>query len=129
MITIPLRRHIMISREITEKVQTAINQGKIRPDQKQWAIDYAKRDPEGFEVFVAKAPGIPVMQETPARDADEIDETQRMINALFGIDDETFRKYHGSIEHVPTTGIDETQRAINRMCGVDDETYRKFGKR
>lgn len=37
-------------------VAKAMKAGKITPDQKDWATEYAKRDKAGFETFVAKAP-------------------------------------------------------------------------
>jgi hypothetical protein len=151
-LTIPLRSDVMKNRTPEEMVRSALARGKIGPDQEKWAMEYATRDPKGFEVFVNKAVAIPPA--TPAKDKEkEIDETQRMINALFGIDDETFKKYgprrcaggcgRGCRRHAedhqpplrieePRRGadakdLDDTQRHINRLCGVDDETFLKHG--
>ncbi|MBP7527551.1 MAG: hypothetical protein KA801_06495 [Syntrophorhabdaceae bacterium] len=136
-----------------EMVRSALATGKISPDREQWARDYATRDPKGFEVFVNKAVAVPVVKHVPVKER-KIDETQRMINALFGVDDETFRKYaveseegrkddtdetqriinrlFGIEESRPRaneSALDETQRQINSLCGVDDETYLKHGGR
>jgi hypothetical protein len=153
-ITIPLRRSTMKNTTPEEMVRSALAAGKISPDRKQWAMDYAARDPKGFEVFVNKAVSIPPVTPKRAKER-EIDETQRMINALFGVDDETFRKY-GRAESRPgkdddadetqriinrlfgideprqeanKSDLDDTQRHINRLCGVDDETFLKHGGR
>jgi hypothetical protein len=151
-LTIPLRSDVMKNRTPEEMVRSALARGKIGPDQEKWAMEYATRDPKGFEVFGNKAVAIPPA--TPAKDKEkEIDETQRMINALFGIDDETFKKYGpgdaqaGAGEDADDTqriinrlfgieeprrgadakDLDDTQRHINRLCGVDDETFLKHG--
>ncbi|MCK9195447.1 MAG: phage protease [Syntrophales bacterium] len=80
----------------TELVALAMKEGKITPAQKEWAGEYAKRDIEGFKVFVAKAPVVVVMgkvvgNEKPAEGA--LDETQAMINKQCGVDAETYKKY------------------------------------
>jgi len=43
-------------RDATAIVASATADGKITPDQKDWAMEYAQRDLEGFKVFAAKAP-------------------------------------------------------------------------
>lgn len=137
-----------------EMVRAALAAGKISPDREQWAMDYAARDPKGFEVFLNKAVAIPPVTPKRAKER-EIDETQRMINALFGVDDETFRKYDPGESRPGKDGdadetqriinrlfgideprqeanksdLDETQRHINKLCGVDDETFLKHGGR
>lgn len=37
-------------------VEEALKAGKISPAQQEWAIEYFRRDPEGFKTFTAKAP-------------------------------------------------------------------------
>lgn len=39
-------------------VGEALKAGKISPAQKGWALDYCRRDPEGFRAFVAGAPQV-----------------------------------------------------------------------
>jgi len=46
----------LIQRDADGAVEMAMKEGKITPAQKDWALDYAKRDLEGFRVFVSKAP-------------------------------------------------------------------------
>jgi phage I-like protein len=45
-------------RTASEEVTAAITAGKITPAQKEWAIDYCSRNPEGFKAFIDKAPVI-----------------------------------------------------------------------
>ena len=52
-----------LRRELTERVATALvdralAECKVAPAQRDWARDYALRDPDGFEQFVACAPRI-----------------------------------------------------------------------
>ncbi len=69
---------------------------KLTPAQKDWAMDYAKRDPEGFAVFLNKSPYIvlksKVAGDPPAGDA-ALDGTQVQVNKMLGIDAETFKKF------------------------------------
>jgi len=37
-------------------VGQALLEGKLTPAQEEWALDYARRDPDGFRAFAAKAP-------------------------------------------------------------------------
>ena len=86
-----------VERDATELVTLAMKEGKITPAQKEWADAYARRDIEGFKVFVAKAPVVVVMGKVITEDkpvAGAIDETQRQINKLCGVDDETFKKFN-----------------------------------
>jgi len=87
----------LAQREAKELVEQAMKEGKITPAQREWAEKYAKDDPEGFKVFVSKAPVVINMKkvagdETPPEDA--IDEVQMQVNKLLGIDEETFKKYN-----------------------------------
>jgi hypothetical protein len=111
-------------------VNKAIKDGKIRPDQKAWALDYAGKDPAGFEVFIAKAPSIPQVPERflSPESAREIDETQRMINSLCGVDEETYREHSPKEDAAdqPRGDVDEVQALINKLCGVSDETFMKY---
>ncbi len=84
-------------RDAGDIVTQAMKDGKITPAQKEWAEDYAKRDLEGFRVFVAKAPVVVVQG--------------KII---------TDRK-------PPEGAIDDTQAQINKLCGVDDKTFKEFG--
>ncbi|NLT24760.1 MAG: hypothetical protein GXX82_17080 [Syntrophorhabdus sp.] len=81
-----------------DAVEMAMKEGKITPAQKDWALDYAKRDLEGFKVFVSKAPVVVIEGKVV-----------------------TDQKETGA-------GIDDVQTQINKMCGVDEETFKKYNK-
>jgi phage I-like protein len=88
----------LIQRDADGAVEMAMKEGKVTPAQKDWALDYAKRDLEGFKVFVSKAPVVVIEGKVV-----------------------TDQKEAG-------TGIDDVQTQINKMCGVDEETFRKYNK-
>lgn len=88
----------LIQRDADGAVEMAMKEGKITPAQKDWALDYAKRDLEGFKVFVSKAPVVVIEGKVV-----------------------TDQKEAG-------TGIDDVQAQINKMCGVDEETFKKHNK-
>lgn len=55
----------MAVRDATDAVDKAIAKGKVTPDQKDWAFDYAQKDPEGFAVYVTKAPQVVPVDDLP----------------------------------------------------------------
>lgn len=84
------------AKDAADIVEMAMKEGKITPAQKDWANDYAKRDIEGFKVFVAKAPVVVFMgkivgEDRPAEGA--LDDVQLAINKQMGLDTETFKKH------------------------------------
>ena len=50
-------------KEADDAVLVALKAGKIAAAQKEWATEYALKDPKGFEAFVAKAPQVVPMGE------------------------------------------------------------------
>ena len=84
-------------KDAEEVVAKAMKEGKVTPDQKDWAAEYAKRDLEGFKTFVAKAPVVIPLDKLPEHKKDQdplvTDEAQISINKMMGIDEETFKKY------------------------------------
>jgi phage I-like protein len=86
-----------ISKSTAEELVTAaMKAGKITPAQKPWAIDSARRDPEGFKVFVSKAPVVVRLDKIADDEAagDHIDETQAAMNTLLGVTNESWKKHH-----------------------------------
>lgn len=88
----------LASREADEAVARALEAGKLTPAQEEWAKAYARRDPAGFEVFIAKAPVVvpPGMVASPMRPPDPhaaLDDAQRRVNRLLGVSDESFQRY------------------------------------
>lgn len=82
-----------------EEVAEAMKSGKVTPAQRDWALEYAVRDPEGFRVFAAKAARIIHTGEVAGGAVDggisrgAPGEMQKQVNRALGISDETFRKY------------------------------------
>jgi phage I-like protein len=37
-------------------VAAALQAGKVSPAQREWAVEYCRRDPEGFQTYVDRAP-------------------------------------------------------------------------
>ncbi|MEN6483422.1 MAG: phage protease [Syntrophobacteraceae bacterium] len=91
----------LAARERDELVAAAMKDGRITPAQKDWAEKYAAQDPEGFRLFVAKAPQVvPVGTLHPARNPAErtgLDDAQLEINKLLGISEETWKKYNPQV--------------------------------
>jgi len=88
----------LAKRDAEELVASAMKEGKVTPAQKDWAVDYAVRDPEGFKVFVSKAPAVVPMAEVAGATRSEtgvapLDEMQTAVNKALGISGETFKKY------------------------------------
>ncbi|MBI5328861.1 MAG: phage protease [Deltaproteobacteria bacterium] len=92
----------LAARDAQELVALAMKEGKITAAQKPWADEYAKRDPEGFKVFVAKASVVVPVGEiagpgVKGQGSGEVDETQLQINKALGVSEETFRKYQKQV--------------------------------
>lgn len=58
-------------RDRDDHVNTALTAGKITPAQKEWAEEYALKDPEGFKAFVAKAPQVVPLEKLPGGGKDQ----------------------------------------------------------
>jgi phage I-like protein len=88
----------LAERDAEDAVAFAMNVGKITPAERQWALDYAKRDPEGFKTYVNKTP-VKVHRGELARDGAfsrsvAHDEVQVSVNRMLGVSDEMHRKHH-----------------------------------
>lgn len=81
----------------TARVEAAMAEGKVIPAQRDWAVAYAKRDPEGFESFVKAQPqlvqpgrggqaGKPPKAQGGALGAEELAVARRM-----GVSEEEYR--------------------------------------
>jgi phage I-like protein len=88
----------LAGRDAGDLITVAVNSGKIAPAQLEWAQGYAKRDPEGFKLFVAKAPVVvpigTIVMDNDGLSADSLELAQIQVNKLLGIDSETFKKYN-----------------------------------
>lgn len=87
-------------RDAREIVAKAMADGKITPDQKDWAQKYAAGDLEGFKLFVAKAPqvipmgGVPAQQET-AETGGGFDDAVLQVAKMMDISKDDLKKYGG----------------------------------
>lgn len=81
-----------------ELVTLALKDGKITPAQKEWAEAYALRDPEGFRLFVAKAPIVVSKEELAGgkgtKNEGQIDDLQMTVNKQLNVSEETFKKFN-----------------------------------
>lgn len=78
-------------------VEAAMKQGKVTPAQRDWAMQYAGQDPEGFRVFTAKAPMVIPTGEIVAAQATSagvISSLQSEANRMLGVSDEAFKKHN-----------------------------------
>lgn len=91
-------KNTLAERDATEVVAKAMAEGKITPDQKAWADDYAKGDLAGFRVFVAKAPVVIPLE-----------------------------KLKDSKKDDPATIINDSTLAVAKMMDVDEADLKKFG--
>jgi len=79
-----------------ELVAMAMKSGKISSDQKAWAEDYAVKDPDGFAVFIAKAPVVVPMGNLPQgakKEDGALDETTMLVAKMMGNKPEDVKKY------------------------------------
>jgi phage I-like protein len=87
------------TRDANEVVVAALKEGKITPDQKDWANEYAARDLAGFKTFIAKAPVVVPISKLPGKEEkaalDITDEATLKIAKMFGNSPEDIKKYAG----------------------------------
>lgn len=103
---VPMSQHKAVADELArlqaqiaaEKAEAAVREamsaGKLAPAMKDWALEYAKRDPEGFAAFATKAPVIvaPPSDKAPnvASNADTLTEEDRIACQLLGMSEADF---------------------------------------
>lgn len=86
-------------RDAADAVTAAIAKGKVTPDQKDWALEYAKKDLEGFNLYVAKAPQVVPVDDLPGgravTDGKEVDEATAQVAKMMDVDLEDIKKANG----------------------------------
>jgi phage I-like protein len=66
--------------ETTERfVEEALKTGKVSPAQRGWALEYCRRDPEGFKTYTERAPKLVPTGEELQLKKEPYDETQGLI--------------------------------------------------
>lgn len=84
----------------TDLVALALKEGKTSPDElAKWGQDLALKNPEQFKLIVLSRPAgsvIPVEGIIIAKDINTggLDDTQRRVNKMMGVDDEMYKKYN-----------------------------------
>lgn len=76
-------------------VEQALEQGKLIPAQKRWAIQYVLSDKKGFNDFIEKQPEIFPMQKIqngPEKKSATLDEQEMMVCKSLGLTEEDFKK-------------------------------------
>ena len=81
------------AREAEAVIAQALSDGRLTPALLPWARGYAMSDPAGFREFIGKTgPLVPLgARAVPA--GPRVDQAQRAVNRLLGINDETFLRY------------------------------------
>lgn len=85
-------------RDADEIVAKALLEGKVTPDQKDWANEYANRDLDGFKTFVAKAPVVVPVKDLPHKKnkgGAVIDETVLSVAKMMGNTEDDVKQYGG----------------------------------
>ena len=89
----------LADRDAADAVAAAMAKGKVTPDQKDWATAYAKKDLEGFNLYVTKAPQVVPVDDLPGgsapRETREIDEATAQVAKMMDVDLEDIKKAHG----------------------------------
>lgn len=89
----------LLERDVTEVVAKAMTDGKITPEQKEWATEYATKDLRGFETFVAKAAVVVPLDKlgghTKKTDTGVIDDATVQVAKAMGLSEEDLKKYAG----------------------------------
>ena len=81
-------------READDLIEKALKEGKIPAAQKEWAESYALKDPEGFKMFLDKAPAVVPLKKMELTDAPDAEvEVDPMILKNLGMTKEDIKKY------------------------------------
>lgn len=90
----------LAKRDAEEVVAKAMAAGKITPDQKEWAAQYAASDLAGFQTFVAKAPVVLPVGKLPegqrGDDKAALSDVTMQIASMMGVTQDDLKKYGGT---------------------------------
>jgi phage I-like protein len=98
--------------DVAEKqLELALRAGKITPAMREWALNYAKTDPQGFEAYVANAPKIvPIGEELDHQSKEGAGETvhlnaeDKKMAVLMGVSEELYMKSKIELAGRPSAG-------------------------
>jgi phage I-like protein len=87
----------LVKKDADEIVAKAIVEGKITPDQKEWATKYAENDLDGFKLFVTKAPVVIPLKKLPGKETEvdqaNIDEATKTVAKMMDVSVEDIKKF------------------------------------
>ena len=87
----------LAQRDAKAVVAKALAEGKVTPDQREWAEAYAAADAAGFATFVAKAPAVIPLRDLPGKkdlaDQAALDEATVTVAKMMGVAEEDIKKY------------------------------------
>lgn len=87
----------LAAKDAAQAVEAALAAGKLLPGQRDWALEYAAKDPEAFKIFVEKTPVVvplgrlPRRAEGPPENGGELDQEALAMCRLTGADPEKFK--------------------------------------
>ena len=86
-------------KEAGDVVDAAMKAGKITPDQKEWATDYAQKNLKGFELFISKAPVVIPLSNLPGKEIEVdlviLDKATKTIANMMDVTADDIKKYGG----------------------------------
>lgn len=89
----------LAKRDADEVVAKAVAEGKITPDMKEWADDYAMNDLAGFKTFIAKAPVVIPTKKLPSGDRQEtlttLSDSVMTVAKLMDVDEVDLKEFGG----------------------------------
>jgi phage I-like protein len=90
-------------RDANDAVKAAVAKGKVTPDQKDWALTYAKNDPDGFAQYVAKAPVVVPVDQLPGKKREQASgeptESDLAVASMMDVDPEDLKNYGTEVKH------------------------------
>lgn len=91
------------NQEADAAVQLALKGGKLTPAQKDWAKQYALKDPDGFKSFIEKAPqSVPVgeleFDMSVNKDSQSYDAATMLVCKQLGVSEDDLKKYNKGVK-------------------------------
>jgi phage I-like protein len=90
-------------------VDKAVTEGKLTPAQKEWALSYCVRDPNGFSDFIDKQPvvlasgKVDALAGDPAAGSKTLDAVEKQVCAALGLSEEEFMKARDEEKQIAAT--------------------------
>ena len=89
----------LAERDAADAVAAAMDEGKVTPAQKDWALAYARKDLDGFKVYAGKAPVVVPLSELQGKKPDKTDIAADAavvaVAGMMGVSLDDIKKYNG----------------------------------